>query len=100
MIWWSSHDIDRGLLDFPEREYHLGLFTVDHRPKPAAPALADHLRAGATPTPRPATDLPCPIDLRTEPHRRAEVAPGSRFHAEWVRLRENGPVRISHSTGS
>lgn len=96
VTWWSSHDIDRGLLDFPEREYDLGLFTVDHQPKPAALALADHIRS-ATATPRPATVLPCPIDLRTEPHRRAEVAPGSRFHTEWVRLREQGPVRISHS---
>ncbi|NUR97183.1 MAG: cellulase family glycosylhydrolase, partial [Kribbellaceae bacterium] len=36
VTWWSSHDIDRRLLDFPDREYDLGLFTVDHRRKPAA----------------------------------------------------------------
>ncbi|WP_436500472.1 glycoside hydrolase 5 family protein [Actinokineospora sp. HUAS TT18] len=91
VTWWSSHDIDRGLLDFPDREYDLGLFTVDHEPKPIALALAEHLRSTVTP-PVP-VELPCPVDLRAEPRRRDEVAPGSAFHTEWVR---NRPARIVH----
>ncbi|WP_329480539.1 glycosyl hydrolase [Kribbella sp. NBC_01484] len=97
VTWWSSHDIDRRLLDFPDREYDLGLFTVDHQRKPAAQALADviaEVRANGVP-PQPApTTLTSPVNLRTQPHRRPEVAPGSQFHRQWVAARANGPVRI------
>ena len=98
VTWWSSHDIDRRLLDFPDREYDLGLFTVDHRRKPAADALADLIatvRANGVPAQPPATTLTAPINLRTEPARRAEVAPGSEFHLRWVEARTEGPVRIA-----
>ncbi|MFI6816465.1 glycosyl hydrolase [Nonomuraea sp. NPDC050328] len=93
VTWWCSHDLDRALADFPEREYDLGLFTVDHVAKPAAKELAAYL---AAPRPRPGLRpaLRCPADLRAEPHRRAEVAPGSPFHTEWVRRRGTGPVAI------
>ncbi len=97
VTWWSSHDIDRRLLDFPDREYDLGLFTVDHKRKPAAQALADVIattRANGVPPEGPATTLTAPINLRTEPHRRPEVAPGSEFHLQWVAARAHGPVRI------
>ena len=96
VTWWCSHDLDRTLLDFPEREYDLGMFTVDHRPKPAALALAAAVREHRGPRPavagRPA--LSCDVDLRTQPERRAEVAPGSAFHTEWVRLRGSGRLPI------
>ncbi|WP_214413993.1 glycoside hydrolase 5 family protein [Sphaerisporangium fuscum] len=96
VTWWCSHDLDRGLADFPDREYDLGLFTVDHRIKPATRELAAvvrETRAGRpVPAPRPA--LVCDADLRSRPERRAEVAPGGAFHREWVRLREAGPVAI------
>jgi len=98
VTWWSSHDIDRSLLDFPDREYDLGLFTVDHRRKPAAQALADLIsttRANGVPPQSAATTLTAPVNLRTEPHRRPEVAPGSEFHLHWVAARANGPVRIA-----
>ena len=98
VTWWSSHDIDRRLLDFPDREYDLGLFTVDHRRKPAADALADLIatvRANGVPAQPPTTTLTAPINLRTEPARRAEVAPGSEFHLRWVKARTEGPVRIA-----
>ncbi|RZT19510.1 hypothetical protein EV649_2646 [Kribbella sp. VKM Ac-2569] len=97
VTWWSSHDIDRRLLDFPDREYDLGLFTVDHQRKPAAQALADviaEVRANGV-MQQEATTLTAPINLRTEPGRRAEVAPGSEFHLQWVEARGNGPVRIA-----
>ncbi|GAA2806264.1 hypothetical protein [Nonomuraea dietziae] len=94
VTWWCSHDLEPSLADFPEREYDLGLFTVDHRPKPAAKELATIIgeRRRRTEERRPA--LRCDVDLRTEPWRRAEVAPGSAFHTEWVRLRQTGPVAI------
>jgi hypothetical protein len=98
VTWWSSHDIDRKLLDFPDREYDLGLFTVDHQRKPAAQALADLIattRANGVPATPAATTLTAPINLRTQPDRRPEVAPGSEFHLRWVEARQHGPVRIA-----
>ncbi|NUW45210.1 glycoside hydrolase 5 family protein [Nonomuraea rhodomycinica] len=96
VTWWCSHDVDRALTDFPEREYDLGLFTVDHRAKPAALELAsvirEHHERRVPAAGRPA--LLCDVDLRAEPERRAEVAPGSAFHTEWVRLRQAGPLAI------
>ncbi|MEV4612567.1 glycosyl hydrolase [Kitasatospora sp. NPDC049258] len=103
VTWWCSHDIDRRLVDFPDREYDLGLFTVDHRRKPLAAQLAAsiaELRAGRT-VARGRPAILCEVDLRTQPERRAEVAPGSAFHAEWVRLRQAGPLAIvpAHRAG-
>ena len=98
VTWWSSHDIDRSLLDFPDREYDLGLFTVDHQRKPAAQALAEiiaEVRANGVLQQPKATTLTAPANLRTEPHRRPEVAPGSEFHRQWVAARTAGPVRIA-----
>jgi hypothetical protein len=97
VTWWSSHDIDRSLLDFPDREYDLGLFTVDHQRKPAAQALAEviaEVRTNGVPSAPAATTLTAPVNLRTEPTRRPEVAPGSEFHLRWVEARAAGPVRI------
>jgi endo-1,4-beta-mannosidase len=97
VTWWSSHDIDRSLLDFPDREYDLGLFTVDHQRKPAAQALAEviaEVRTNGVPSAPAATKLTAPANLRTEPARRPEVAPGSEFHLRWVEARAAGPVRI------
>jgi endo-1,4-beta-mannosidase len=97
VTWWSSHDIDRRLLDFPDREYDLGLFTVDHERKPAAQALADviaDVKANGVPQQPAGTTLTAPVNLRTQPDRRPEVAPGSEFHRRWVAARADGPVRI------
>ncbi|GAA4586862.1 cellulase family glycosylhydrolase [Planotetraspora phitsanulokensis] len=96
VTWWCSHDLDRSLADFPDREYDLGLFTVDHEIKPATRELAALVRERradrAAPASRPA--LVCDVDLRAQPERRGEVAPGSAFHSEWVRLRKAGPLAI------
>ncbi|WP_026185022.1 glycoside hydrolase 5 family protein [Salinispora vitiensis] len=95
VTWWSSHDIDRRLSDFPDREYDLGLFTVDHRPKPAALALAEFARDTAAHAAAPARPaLVAPINPLQEPARRAEVAPGSAFHQEWVKARQTEPTAI------
>jgi endo-1,4-beta-mannosidase len=97
VTWWSSHDIDRRLADFPDREYDLGLFTVEHQRKPAAAALAELVAEVRTSgvIAEPHRTIECPVDLRTEPGRRAEVAPGSEFHRAWVAARSDGPVRIA-----
>ncbi|GAA2799866.1 cellulase family glycosylhydrolase [Kitasatospora paracochleata] len=93
VTWWCSHDLDRSLADFPEREYELGLFTTDHRRKPVADALARAIRIVRTPAAdRPA--LVCDTDPVARPDLRAELAPGSAFHTEWVRLRQAGPLAI------
>ncbi|MFB7664389.1 glycosyl hydrolase [Kitasatospora sp. NPDC056138] len=105
VTWWCSHDLDRSLADFPEREYDLGLFTTDHRRKPLAAELsaviaerrADERTAQHSGRRSMASDRPglvCAVDLRERPDRRAEVAPGSAFHTEWVRLRASGPLAI------
>ena len=92
ITWWCSHDIDRALLDFPDREYDLGLFTVEHERKPAAQAIAELIAAGAqVREARPA--LVCPVDP-AEPSTRDALAPGSPFHRSWVARRAGGPVAI------
>jgi endo-1,4-beta-mannosidase len=94
ITWWCSHDIDRSLLDFPDREYDLGLFTVDHQRKPAAEAIAELITRRGTATPdatRPG--LVCPVDLG-DPAARDALAPGSAFHRAWVTRRAHGPVAI------
>ena len=92
ITWWCSHDIDRALLDFPDREYDLGLFTVDHQRKPAAQAIADLIVAGAdVRASRPA--LVCPVDP-AEPGTRDALAPGGPFHRSWVARRGAGPLAI------
>lgn len=96
VTWWCSHDLDRRLADFPDREYDLGLFTVDHEIKPATRELAAFVREqrGGRPAAAPRRALVCDADPRAQPARRAEVAPGSAFHGEWVRLRQAGPLAI------
>ncbi|WP_181445441.1 glycoside hydrolase 5 family protein [Flexivirga caeni] len=106
VTWWCSHDIDRSQLDFPEREYDLGLFTVDHQAKPAAHALADAIERARRSAPLPATDRPsitAPANLLADPATRESVAPGSEFHRAWVAAGEQGdgtviPARIQLPT--
>ncbi|MGH3645927.1 MAG: glycoside hydrolase 5 family protein [Micromonosporaceae bacterium] len=94
ITWWASHDIDRALLDFPDREYDLGLFTVDHQRKPAARAYAEFIADGDVSPARERPALVAPCDPRTTPDRRAELAPGSDFHTEWVRRNQQRPTAI------
>lgn len=98
VTWWCSHDIDRRLVDFPEREYDLGLFTVDHELKPAGQALAQVIETARNPAapapawPRPA--LAAPDDLRGKGFNRSDYAPGSSFHDLWVQLRHHSSIAI------
>jgi hypothetical protein len=102
VTWWCSHDVDRRLVDFPEREYDLGLFTVDHRLKPAGRAIGaamsrerarEAFRQRSTRrVQRPA--LVAPDDLRSPELDRIAYAPGSAFHLAWVELRAEGSTAI------
>ncbi|MBB2892391.1 glycosyl hydrolase [Flexivirga oryzae] len=86
ITWWCSHDVDRRQLDFPDREYDLGLFTVDHRAKPAADALRAAIARAreARPAAAPRPVLTAPDDILRHPRSRGSVAPGSEFHRAWV----------------
>lgn len=84
ITWWCSHDIDRHLVDFPEREYDLGLFTVDHAAKPVAHALRDAVESARSTEPQQAQSISLPADIVADPAARALVAPGSDFHRAWV----------------
>ncbi|HWC22653.1 MAG TPA: glycosyl hydrolase [Flexivirga sp.] len=88
ITWWCSHDIDRRLVDFPEREYDLGLFTVDHVAKPAALALRDAVEAARTADRAVPQSISLPADIVADPSARSLVAPGSAFHRAWVALGE------------
>lgn len=93
VTWWCSHDLHRSLVDLPEREYDLGLFTTDHEPKPVARAYAAAIREWApAASSRPA--LVCDVDLLEAPDRRAEVAPGRAFHRAWMEASAGGPLAI------
>ncbi|GGB19982.1 hypothetical protein GCM10011492_07300 [Flexivirga endophytica] len=86
ITWWCSHDIDRRMVDFPEREYDLGLFAVDHAAKPAAHALRDAIESARSTDPQEAQSISLPADIVSDPSARALVAPGSDFHRSWVAL--------------
>ena len=109
VTWWSSHDIDRRLLDFPDREYDLGLFTVDHQRKPAAQALADlieEMRAKASDRAGDHTDGPGQPPHRTAPPRRklppaanstcggSPPAPRDRCGSSCPKFRRSGPHAV------
>lgn len=86
ITWWCSHDIDRHLVDFPDREYDLGLFTVDHHAKPVAHALREAVQAARHTQHEQPQSIPLPADMVVDPPARSLVAPGSDFHRKWVAL--------------
>lgn len=86
ITWWCSHDIDRHLVDFPEREYDLGLFTVEHVAKPVAHTLRAAIESARSTDPQVAQSISLPTDIAADPATRRLVAPGSDFHREWFAL--------------
>lgn len=86
VTWWCSHDLDRRLADFPEREYDLGLFTVDHVAKPVAHALREVMQGARHTNHEQPQQIPMPADIVADPRSRHLVAPGSDFHRSWVAL--------------
>jgi hypothetical protein len=86
ITWWCSHDVSRGLADFPELEYGLGLLTNDRRPKEAALAFARALREEPRePAPR-TTALVVPAD----PAARSRCGPGGDVFDAFFRLTADG----------
>ncbi|WP_199562025.1 glycoside hydrolase 5 family protein [Micromonospora deserti] len=89
ITWWCSHDVRRGLADFPELEYSLGLFDSNGRVKPIGTAfaeVAEHVRAGwrdAAPEPR-TTAVQIPADGDGVPVSRAALAPGGAVFTAWM----------------
>lgn len=86
VTWWCSHDVSRSLLDFPDLEYDLGLFTADGDLKPVGRRLAEvirELRDAPAPVPSPTA-----LVLEDAPLTRSACAPGGAFAAEWLRMAE------------
>ncbi|MFT3888505.1 MAG: hypothetical protein QM713_10135 [Arachnia sp.] len=97
ITWWCSHDVNRDLLDFPELEYTLGLFTSDGARKPEAELMAERieeLHAADTPgvaTADGATTLAFTADWETGSGRSATSPLGPIFD-EWQARFADGEV--------
>jgi len=90
ITWWCSHDVDRALVDFPEREYELGLLTTERKVKPLGEAIARIVReAEQAPAER------TPVKLHGD---RSSWGPGGAFFEEWMTLARAG-VRASIELG-
>ncbi|MEV8535341.1 glycosyl hydrolase [Streptomyces sp. NPDC051211] len=93
VTWWCSHDVARGLADFPELEYGLGLLTNERRVKPAGGALARIAaeRRGRDHRPAPRrTALVLDVGGAEAAPRRSVCAPGGEFFEAWMRLTAEG----------
>lgn len=104
VTWWSSHDVDRSLVDFPELEYSLGLLANNQTVKPQGEAVAAVAReyrehAGSRPAPR-TTALVLDVGDETSAPDRAQCAPGGRFFEAWMSLASDGvrPTVVLAST--
>ncbi|MEU3522279.1 glycosyl hydrolase [Streptomyces sp. NPDC038707] len=86
VTWWCSHDVSRGLADFPELEYSLGLFTGERRPKDIARVLADAARA----THRTPATRRTALVVPAAPGRRSRCAPGGDVFDAYFRLVADG----------
>ncbi|WP_155848636.1 glycoside hydrolase 5 family protein [Arthrobacter sp. 35W] len=96
VTWWCSHDVSRGLADFPELEYSLGLLANDQTVKPQGAALADAARgyreqADSRPAPAPRTTaLVLDVGDETSAPNREQCAPGGLFFEAWMALAADG----------
>ena len=92
VTWWCSHDVARGLADFPELEHTLGLLDEHGEPKPIArrfASVAAELRSAATPPPR-TTAVVVLVDEEDVPLRRSDAAPGGGVFTRWMELAAAG----------
>ncbi len=84
ITWWCSHDVSRDLLDFPELEYDLGLFTAAGALKPTGARFRDtiaELKSAAV-TPEPVAEAIVLDDFA--PGHRAATSPSGAFHRAWL----------------
>jgi hypothetical protein len=86
VTWWCSHDVSRGLADFPELEYGLGLLTNDRRTKPAGEVIARIAAERRTHRPAPRTTA---LVVDTTPGR-SVCAPGGPVFEAFARLAGDG----------
>lgn len=92
VTWWSSHDVDTALADFPSLEYSLGLIGNDRTIKPQGHAFAKVAAAARTaPTPaRRSTALVLDVGDETLAPGRATCEPGGAFFEAWMSLAMDG----------
>ncbi len=86
VTWWCSHDVDRALVDFPEREYELGLLTTERRVKPLGETVA-RIVASARENPQAAVARTASLKLTGD---RSTWGPGGAFFDEWMGLARDG----------
>ncbi|HVX07939.1 glycosyl hydrolase [Humibacter sp.] len=92
VTWWCSHDVDRGLADFPELEYSLGLIDQGGRVKETGRRLAE-LAAELRHPPAPAqrrVAVVIDVDDHDVPVSRTAMSPGGAIFQAWVDLCESG----------
>lgn len=93
VTWWCSHDVDRSLADFPDLEYSLGLFDADGQVKPIGRAfaeVAEEVRRRPEAPTRRESAVVVAVDEDDVPIRRADLAPGGRVFATWMKLAAEG----------
>lgn len=89
ITWWCSHDVSRGLADFPQLEYDLGLFTADRVPKPIAHRLAELVARKEELV--AAEDAPALVlDDSDAAVYRAQLGPGGSFFEAWNAAAQDG----------
>lgn len=93
VTWWCSHDVGRGLADFPELEYSLGLIDQQHTVKAIGRRFAE-VAAGLRES-RPAvatrsTGIVIEVDEAGVPVSRTAMSPGGAIFQAWVDLCESG----------
>ena len=82
ITWWCSHDVARGLGDYPELEYDLGLIDETGRIKREGRIVAEAVaEAAATPVERSTASLA--LDL-ADHGGRAALAPGGSFWNDYM----------------
>ncbi|MEU6657752.1 glycosyl hydrolase [Streptomyces sp. NPDC046821] len=93
VTWWCSHDVSRGLADFPELEYSLGLLTNAGEVKPAGKtiaAIAERWRGRLhAPAPRTTALVVDTGDDELAPNR-SVCAPGGAVFEAFARLAADG----------
>lgn len=92
VTWWSSHDVDTALADFPSLEYSLGLIGNDRALKPQGHAFAKVAASARTATPatRRSTALVLDVGDETLAPGRATCEPGGAFFEAWMALAMDG----------
>ncbi|MCL2793870.1 MAG: glycosyl hydrolase [Microbacteriaceae bacterium] len=98
ITWWCSHDVSRGLADFPELEYDLGLIANDGTLKPTGRRFARvvaELRAAAAASSGGAGNAAAPESAAlvlddTADGYRVSCAPGGDFYEAWLRAAGTG----------